>query len=175
MTNTINTAVGDLVGIDFTRVDSSGSAGFGVLQRAIANNGDEYVYVQSSASTFAAGQGVAIKPNGGCALLTNTNAKTCALVAWITQAVTTRQYTWAKLSGVTVQVRVKNSCLPNVALYTSATPGALDDGVGAGTSLTYMFGVALQVGETATSSNASYNATVDKGGAGVSRKNTAVT
>lgn len=171
----MDTFASSLVGVDYTRVDSSGFANFSLGQYVVAANGDEYMYVQSSASTFAAGQGVAIKPSGGAALLTNTNAKTAALIGWITQAVTTRQYTWARLSGLTVVIKVKNACLPNVALYTCATAGALDDAAGAGTSLTYMNGVSLQVGETATATNASYNATIRKGGVYVNRSITAAT
>lgn len=171
----MDTFATNLMGVDFTRVDASGQATFGIGNRVVAANGDEWMYVQSSASTFASGQAVAIKPNGGCALLTNTNAKTAAAIGWAQGAVTTRQYFWAKLSGLTVSIRVKNSCLPHVALYTTATAGALDDTGGAGTSLTYLNGVSLQAGETATSSNASYNATVRRGGVYVNRAITAAT
>ena len=159
----------NLAGVDFTRVDASGAPTWTVGQVAYAANGDEYMYVKDTGSTFAAGQAVAVAPSGEASLLTNANAKTAAAIGWCLGAVTAGQYHWVQLSGRTVSVRVKNGCLPAVTLYTTATAGALDDSAGAGSSLTAIQGVRLQAGETATSSNASYSAIVDRGGAHAAR------
>lgn len=152
VTNVVN-----LIGVDVTRVDASGAATFTKGTRVFANDGSEYIYAVAGSAASAA-QAVGINLAGSAVLLTKARADAGDIIAWATATLTLGQYAWFQMTGPTVQIKVKNSCLPAVPLYTTATPGALDD---TSASQTRVYGVRLHSTATATASNATRNAIVN--------------
>lgn len=116
-------------------------------------NGGEYVYVKAAAA-LAVGSAVSINSAADAALLTKTLADGGNQIGFAQVAFASGEYGFVKTKGRShFVVKAKNGCQPNVALYTSASPGFLDD---SSTSQTRIYGIRLV--DTATSSGAAESA-----------------
>lgn len=105
-----------------------GGKGFTVGTRAEGPNGKEYVFVQS-ASAIAQYDVVAIPHDGSfiAAGLTTTNAPTSGQAIGVAPAaLSSGDYGWVQIYG-NARVAVLGSCVKGIALWTTATGGALDD------------------------------------------------
>lgn len=100
-----------------------------------------------AAATVSAGNAVSINNAGSASLLTKALADTGSRVGVAPVAVTSGDYFWAQLSGVVDNLLVKASCAADVALYTSATAGYLDDD---STSQTKALGIKLTTARAAS-------------------------
>jgi hypothetical protein len=90
-----------------------------------SNDGGTLVYVKalSELSAFAA---CAVYADGTAQMLTTTIAATCKRVAWAQVSVPSGYCAWLQ-SGGTFRGNLAANCDDNVALYTTATAGVLDD------------------------------------------------
>lgn len=89
------------------------------------DDGGEAVYVQalSEISQYAY---ALIYANGTAQMSTTTLAATCKRGGWAQQSIQSGYYGWLQLSGH-VMGNLAANCDDNVALYTTATSGVLDD------------------------------------------------
>ena len=129
---------------------------FLVGARASAADGSEYVFVKASA-TIAVNNvlGITVSTSSTSATpvytaapITKALADQMAEIAVAYVAIASGSYGWAITKGANA-VTLKNSCLPSVPLYTTATAGYLDDTSG---SQTRIYGIRSQ--KTATASGA---------------------
>ncbi len=126
-----------LIGTQFTAVSYAtatnttpalgGGKGFTVGARAAGPNGKEYVFCQS-ASAIAQYDIVSVPTDASyvAAGLTTTNAPTTQVVGVAQFAMASGDYGWVQIYGNT-RVAVLGSCVKNIALWTTATAGAVDD------------------------------------------------
>lgn len=131
MPNT-NHATSAFVGANFGTPGTS--ADFSVGSRAIGTNGTEWVYVKASAALtqYAA---VAVDEDYNATSLTKALADAGHRVGWAQAAFAANDYGWVAISGSNIQGRVAASCAADVALYTTATAGVMDDDPTAQTKL----------------------------------------
>lgn len=89
------------------------------------SDGGQAIYVKalSELSAFAA---CAVFADGTAQMLTTTNAATCKRVAWAQTSVPSANFAWLQAGG-TFRGNLAANCDDNVPLYTTATPGVLDD------------------------------------------------
>lgn len=97
----------------------------GLLNRHCGVDGKEYVYVQA-ASAIAAGDVVAIDETGQAALVTKARADDGHKIGVAQVAFADNDYGYVQVKGVCI-VNVLANCAADVALYSSATSGSLDD------------------------------------------------
>lgn len=111
------------------------------------DDGGQAVYVQaaSTVSTYAA---VSVLVNNTVVPLTTTNSANSKAVGFAQTSIASASYGWVQIGGKP-RVSVATACQPNVPLYTTATPGVLDDAVVSG---------GLVAGLVATTSAASASA-----------------
>lgn len=106
---------------------------------AIGSDNTEWVYVKST-ETFGKNAWVAVDELFNARLLGKTEADDGHTIAVADGAgIASGEYGWVAVKGK-VTALVKASCAPDVALFTSATDGALDD---ASTSQTEILGVVI--------------------------------
>lgn len=116
--------------------------------RAFANNGAEYAFIKAG-STITANQALGITPLTFSAdPLTKAMADAGREFAVAGVAITSGQYGWAQTKGAQ-SITLKNACLPNVPLYTTASAGMLDD---TAASQTRVYGVRAEVTSTSSGS-----------------------
>jgi len=98
---------------------------FALGTNVMLNDGGQAIYVKalSELSAFAA---VAVYADGTAQMLTTTLAATCKRVAWAQVSVPSGYFAWVQ-SGGTFKGNLAANCDDNVALYTTATAGVLDD------------------------------------------------
>lgn len=82
-----------------------------------------YVKALSELSQYAA---CAVYADGTAQMLTTTIAATCKRVAWAQVSVPSGWFAWLQAGGV-FKGNLAANCDDNVPLYTTATPGVLDD------------------------------------------------
>lgn len=153
------------LGINLTQVDSSapsdGSGGpqFNLGETAKGTDGQEYVYVQASgtiSSTTTEPYALAIDENYQAAKMTKALAQAGHAIAWAPEvAIADNEYFWAIKRGSNFNIKVGVSCAADIALYTTATAGVLDDTSGG--SHVIVQGVVIV---TAASTSASAGSTV---------------
>lgn len=153
------------IGVDVTAVDSSafsgGSGGprFALGETVKGTDGQEYVYVQAAAtisSTTDEPYALAIDENYQAALLTKALVQAGHAVAWAPEkAIANNEFFWAIKRGSNFNIKVGVSCAADIALYTTATAGVLDDTSGG--SHVIVNGVVIV---TAASTSASAGSTV---------------
>ncbi len=126
----------------------------------VGQNGSKYMFVLSTAgltanqaagvteSTITAPSTVAIVPTYDAAALTKSLADQGCVFAVAPVAITATYYGWVLIQGP-AYVTLKNSCLPNVPLYTTASAGMLDD---TSASQTRIYGIRAR--DTSTASGA---------------------
>lgn len=132
---------------------------FAVGQRAIGNAGTQYIFCLST-NGVTANQAVgitestvtlstaAIVPTYVAEALTKSLADQGCMFGVAPTAITATYYGWIQIQGP-AYVTLKNSCLPNVPLYTTASAGMLDD---TSASQTRIYGIRAR--DTATASGA---------------------
>lgn len=156
LTNTLNTE-----GINFsatytpydqTAVSSSTNSPdnpgppFTVGTQAFGTLGSKWIFVKA-ASAITISQVVGVdQTTSFAAPLTKAMADAARLIGIAPTAIGSGVYGWIQLTGAG-SATLKNACLPNVPLYTTASAGMLDD---TSASQTRVYGIRSQV--TATSS-----------------------
>lgn len=119
---------------------------FTVGYQALGSNGSKWVFIKA-ASAITISQVVGVDQTTWLgAPLTKAMADAGRAIGIAPTAIGSGVYGWIQLTG-SGSATLKNSCLPNVPLYTSASAGMLDD---TSASQTRIYGIRSQV--TATSS-----------------------
>lgn len=118
-----------VIGVNLTRVDATPQFPVGTIVNT--NDGGQAMYVQSTTSALSTYAAVSIDANGLATMLTTTNAATSPRIGFAQTSIATGAYGWVALGG-TVLVNCAAQCAPNVNIYTTATPGVLDDAVVSG-------------------------------------------
>lgn len=118
-------SVGSLIGVNLTQVDTSPMFTVGTIVNC--NDGGMAMYVLSSTSAVSTYAAVAIDQNGKANMLTTTNAAVSPRIGFSQVSIATSAYGWVRLGGAAILVNVAAQCAPAVALFTTATPGVLDD------------------------------------------------
>lgn len=112
------------LGTDFSSTTTSPE--FAVGQTVLATDGGEWVYVKA-AEAIDQYHSVAVTAAFLAYKLTNTNAVQDNFYASAQIAFAADAYGWVAKRLIGGYIRVKASCAKNVALYTTATAGELDD------------------------------------------------
>lgn len=160
----MNYAVSGMLGIDLTRVTAGTTtagegAEFTLGQCAYGTDGQEYVYVQAGAAISTTTDqpfALAIDENFQAVKLTKALALVGHMIAWAPeQIIADNAFFWAIKKGTNFNIKVGVSCAADIALWTTATAGVLDDTSGG--SHVKVQGVVIV---TAASTSASAGSTV---------------
>lgn len=135
-------------GVDTTT--ESATPLFKVGQEVDGPDGSHWVYGKAG-EAITQYMAVYLDPEWDAFKLTKAGADAGNRIGFAQIAVTSGYYAWFATKGgnSTMFVRLKNGCLPNVGLYTTATAGYLDD---TSASQTQVVGIVAK--DTATSSGA---------------------
>lgn len=106
-----------------TDVSSSDKEGVGCVRR---EGDDEYIFCKGVASTVA-GSAVVIDESYATALLTTSLGAVPNRIGFAKAAIVASKYGWYQVRGTSVPMSLAASCAKDVALYTTATAGVLDD------------------------------------------------
>lgn len=117
------TVTSSLIGVNLTSYDST--AQFAVGTQVLGTDGSLFQYV-NTLSAVAAYNAVCIDDAGNASNLTTTNAASYKMVGVAQISIAVSSYGWVQRSGK-LQVNVAANCNDFVALFTTATPGVLDD------------------------------------------------
>lgn len=118
------TQVSGVIGVSLTTTDST--AVFPTGTTVQLNDGSQAIYVLSSTSAVSTFAAVAINADGTVDMLTTTNAATTPRIGFAQTSIATGYYGWVQLGGV-VKVNLAANCDDGVPLFTTGTPGVLDD------------------------------------------------
>ena len=139
----------------YTQDDINDQSGFGLGDRGYDGDGNGAVYVQATAASIPADGVVSISEANIAVAITTGNATFGDRVGVARVAVAASEFFWAVMEFGNVDVLTLTGCAANVALQTTATPGALDD-----TATTAITGVVLNatnpgstIGVSATAAN----------------------
>ena len=113
-----------VLGANLTNVDATPQFKTGTLVNL--DDGSQAVYVLSSTSAVSTYAAVAINPDNTVDMLTTTNGATTPRFGVAQTSIATGYYGWVQLGG-NVKVNLAVNCAPNVPLFTTSTPGVLDD------------------------------------------------
>ena len=116
-------SVSNMIGVSLEYTDTSPSFAVGTVVNL--SDGGQAIYVQA-ASTCAQWSAVTVNVNNTVAPLTTTNSANSKAVGFAQVSIASAYYGWVQLGGKP-RVSVLVGCQPNVPLFTTATPGALDD------------------------------------------------
>ena len=145
------------VGVDFDeRVAGTGTSfdegnQFALGTCAKGSDGTEYIYVHAGAA-ITLWDCVAIDENFEAVAMTTTLAQAGHQVGFAQAAFADNEFGWVCLRGSNIRCRAAAACAPDVALFTSATAGVLDDD--STTTREGIVGVVAIVTATATGANA---------------------
>ena len=148
------------LGAKLDRTDVSASQTIGT--RKYGNESSEWMYIQA-ASAIPAFSAVMINQSSKAINLLTANSASSRAVGFAQVSVASGSFSWVALQGSNIKAKLLVDCAPNVNLYTTATPGELDDASVAD-------GLVAGVVATVTISNATavriiaYNPHVTKGG-----------
>ncbi len=117
------TVTSSLIGVNLTSYDTT--AQFAVGTQVLGTDGSLFQYV-NTLSAVAAYNAVCIDDAGNASNLTTTNAASYKMVGVAQVSIAVSCYGWVQRSGK-LQVNVAANCNDFVALFTTATPGVLDD------------------------------------------------
>jgi len=136
------------LGVKLDVPSSTPDAALGDEARGEANSKWLYVLAGEAITQYAA---VGVNYNFTANLLTKVHADAGRKIGVAQVAFASGQYGWVATQGGNniLAVRAKNACQPNVALYTTATAGYLDD-----TSATQTLVNGIVLTDTATASGA---------------------
>jgi hypothetical protein len=113
-----------VIGVSLTQTDATPK--FTVGTTVQLNDGGQAMYVLSSTSAVSTYAAVAINADGTVDMLTTTNAATTPRIGFAQTSIATGFYGWVQTGGV-VKVNLAANCDDNVPLFTTGTPGVLDD------------------------------------------------
>lgn len=118
------TITSSLIGVNLNAYDTT--AQFAVGTQVTGTDGSlwQYVNTLSAISTYNA---VCIDENGNASNLTTTNAASYKMVGVAQISIAVSCYGWVMRQGRNMVVNVAAQCQDFVALFTTATPGVLDD------------------------------------------------
>lgn len=117
------TITSSLIGVNINAYDTTAQFAKGTQVMGTDGSLFEYVNTLSAISTYNA---VCIDDAGNASNLTTTNAASYKKVGVAQISIAVSCYGWVQRSGV-MQVNVAANCQDFVALFTTATPGVLDD------------------------------------------------
>lgn len=106
-----------------TDICTSDKEGVGTIRK---EGDDEYIFCKGVASTVA-GSAVLIDETYATALLTSTNGATPNRIGFAKAVIAASKWGWYQIRGVSVPMSLAASCPKDVALYTTATGGVLDN------------------------------------------------
>lgn len=115
-----------VIGVNLTRVDDSAQFPLGTTVNL--NDGGQAMYVHASASALSTYAAVFIQADGVATMTTTALAPANARVGFAQTSVGTSKYGWVQLGGQ-VLVNCAAQCQDNVPLFTTTTPGVLDDSI----------------------------------------------
>lgn len=113
-----------VIGVNLTRVDTTALFPLGTIVN-LSDSG-QAMYVKSSTSALSTFAAVNISPAGVATMLTTTNGGVSPRVGFAQTSVPTSNFGWVQLGG-TVKVNCAAQIAPSVPVFTTATPGVLDD------------------------------------------------
>lgn len=113
-----------VLGINLTQTDATQQFTLGTTVNL--SDGGQAMYVLSSTSAVSTFAAVAINADGTVDMLTTTNAATTPRIGFAQTSIATGYYGWVQTGGV-VKVNLATNCDDNVPLFTTSTPGVLDD------------------------------------------------
>jgi hypothetical protein len=131
------TSTSSVIGVNLTRTDTTALFPVGTIVNL--SDGSQAMYVQATTSALSTFAAVSIDPAGLATMLTTTNAATSPRIGFAQVSIATGAFGWVQLGG-TVLVNAAAQCAPSVPLYTTATPGTLDDAI---VSAGYVHGVII--------------------------------
>lgn len=117
-------ATSGTAGVDLTATPTS--AGFDLGTCVPGTDNTEWVYVQASGA-ITQYDAVGIDENYQAAALTKAIADAGHQIGFAQVAFADNDYGWVACKGSNISVRVAVSCAADVALYTTATAGVVDD------------------------------------------------
>lgn len=117
-------ATSAIIGTNF--LATSSTAEFSVGTRAFGTDASEWVYVKAT-TALTQYDAAAIDEDYNAAPLTKALADAGHRIGWAQVAFPVNYFGWLCLSGSVMKGRVAASCAADVALYTTATAGVLDD------------------------------------------------
>jgi hypothetical protein len=119
-----------LIGVDIlnpvTAAELLQGKGFGLGDRHIDQNGNEYVYVQAGVGGITANFVATIDEAYGAVMVSTSNDARGDLLGVAPATIAASSFGWVQVKGV-CNVQVAASCAANVRLNTTATAGQLDD------------------------------------------------
>lgn len=114
-----------LIGVNLTQTDTTALFQVGTL--VACNDGGMAMYVLSSTSAISTYAAVTIDGNGKANMVTSTNVVSSPRIGFSQVSIATSAYGWVRLGGAAILVNLAAQCAPAVPLFTTATPGVLDD------------------------------------------------
>ena len=124
--NTFYPQGGPLAGVNLANTSTTAEFPVGTTVQGNANSSWEYVQAMVDIAQYNA---VCINGSGGARPATTTHVATMKKIGFAQVAITSGSFGWVARQGAGFTVMVAASCLANVALYTTATAGTLDDAV----------------------------------------------
>ena len=148
------TNCGSILGVDLTDTPTTSDRGIALGQRAEGTDNSLWVFTKAS-TAITQYDTVAIDEDFNILPITTTLARTGMAVGFAQVAFVDNDYGWVALKGTNIRARGAAACAPDIALYTSAVAGVLDDA--ATTTLELIRGVVFVT--TASATNAEIIAT----------------
>lgn len=118
------TVVSSMIGVNLTRVDDSAAFPLGTVVNL--SDGGQAMYVHASASALSTYSAVFVQQNGVATMTTTALASLNTRVGFAQVSIGTSKYGWVQLGGQ-VLVNCAAQCQDNVPMFTTTTPGVLDD------------------------------------------------
>lgn len=119
-------AISGLIGANLRQVDDTAQYALGSVVNL--DDGGQAMYVKSSASALSTYAAVFVQANGIATMTTTALASLNARVGFAQVSIGTSKYGWVQLGGQ-VLVNCAAQCQDNVPLFTTTTPGVLDDAI----------------------------------------------
>ena len=144
----VSTSTPELPGLPFavgTVIAGQGGTRYAFCLSTAGTTANQWVGITESTVTLST---AAIVPTFLAEALTKSMADQGCVIGVSVVAITATYYGWIQINGP-AYANLKNSCLPNVPLYTSASAGMLDD---TSASQTRIYGVRAR--DTSTASGA---------------------
>ena len=147
--------VSGLLGVGIADTPTSNATGHVLGTQVLGDDGTKYVYVQASGA-ITQYDCVAIDEAFQAAAITKALADDGHKIGFAQVAFADNDYGWVATEG-TVQVRYLTLCAADVALYTSATAGVLDDTSTSQTKIVGLVNTVVVGGSTAASESIAVN------------------
>lgn len=113
-----------IIGVNLTQTDVTAQFTPGTIVNL--TDGGQAMYVLSSTSAVSTFAAVSIGIDANVDMITTTNAPNSPRVGFAQTSIATGYYGWVQIGGLP-KVNCATNCAPNVPIFTTATPGVLDD------------------------------------------------